>query len=53
MAPEARDAFLATTGRERLRRLVDLVDVRGRPWHDRPSRLTAAPAPGDGWYAEY
>ena len=53
MAPDARDAFLATTGRERLRRLVDLVDVRGRPWHARPSRLTEAPAPGDGWYATY
>ncbi len=53
MEPAARDAFLETTGRERLRRLVDLVDLRGRPWHARPSRLSAAPAPGDGWYAGY
>ena len=25
----------------------------GRPWHDRPSRLTSAPMPGDGWYRDY
>ena len=53
MAPDARDDFLATTGRERLSRLVDLVDAFGRPWHERPNRLTAAPTPGDGWYREY
>jgi len=22
----------------------------GRPWHDRPNRMTALPDPGDGWY---
>lgn len=53
MAPAARDAFLATTGREQLRRLADLVESAGRPWHDRSSRLTSAPTPGDGWYREY
>jgi tagatose 1,6-diphosphate aldolase len=53
MEPAARDAFLATTGRERLQRLADLVDRRGRPWHDRPNRLTNVPPPGDGWYREY
>lgn len=53
MAPAARDAFLATTGRERLGRLADLVESVGRPWHDRPSRLTSAQMPGDGWYREY
>ena len=53
MEPAARDAFLATSGRERLQRLADLVEVRGRPWHDRPNRLTNAPSPGDGWYREY
>ena len=53
MEPAARDAFLATTGRERLGRLADLVESVGRPWHDRPSRLTSAPTPGDGWYREY
>jgi len=53
MEPRARDDFLATTGRERLIRLADLADARGRPWHERPNRLTAAPTPGDGWYREY
>jgi tagatose 1,6-diphosphate aldolase len=53
MEPAARDAFLATTGRERFRRLADLVDGTGRPWGDRPNRLTNAPPPGDGWYREY
>jgi tagatose 1,6-diphosphate aldolase len=53
MEPEARDAFLATTGRDRLVRLVDLVDAVGRPWHDRPSPLSAAPIPGEGWFREY
>jgi Tagatose-1,6-bisphosphate aldolase len=53
MEPAARDAFLATSGRERLRRLADLVETAGRPWHDRPSRLTTSPIPGDGWYREY
>lgn len=49
----ARDAFLSTTGRERLRRLADLVDAAGRPWHDRRSFLAESPMPGDGWYREY
>jgi tagatose-1,6-bisphosphate aldolase len=49
----ARDAFLAGTGRDRFRRLADLVDTAGRPWHERPNRLSAAPPPGDGWYREY
>jgi tagatose 1,6-diphosphate aldolase len=53
LEPAARDAFLATTGRERLGRLADLVEAVGRPWHDRPSRLTSAPMPGDDWYREY
>lgn len=53
MDAAGREEFLATTGRERLRRLVDLVDEVGRPWHDRPSPLTSAPIPGDGWYRDY
>lgn len=51
--PAARDAFLATTGRERLHRLADLVDGAARPWHDRPGRHAAPPAPGEGWYRGY
>ena len=53
MEPGRRDAFLATTGSERLRRLADLVETRGRPWHDRPTRLTTSPMPGEGWYRDY
>jgi tagatose 1,6-diphosphate aldolase len=53
MEPAARDAFLATTGRERLGRLADLADAAGRPWHERPNGLTTSPMPGDGWYREY
>jgi len=53
MDPAARDAFLATSGTDRLGRLADLVDAAGRPWHDRPGRLTTSPMPGDGWYRAY
>jgi tagatose 1,6-diphosphate aldolase len=53
MPPEARDVFLATTGRERLSRLADLVESAGRSWHSRPGRLTSAPMPGPSWYREY
>ena len=53
MAPAARDGFLLTNGRERLRRLADLVDRAGRPWHERRTRLTTASMPGDGWYRDY
>jgi tagatose-1,6-bisphosphate aldolase len=51
--PEGRDEFLATIGRQRLSRLVELVDAAGRPWSLRSTRLTTAPMPGDGWYREY
>ena len=53
MAPEARDAFLASEGRRRLSRLVDLVEACARPWHERKNRVTSAPAPGELWYREY
>jgi tagatose-1,6-bisphosphate aldolase len=54
LEPDARDRFLATDGRARLRALVDLVDDVGRPWHVRPGRLTSGrAAPGDGWYRDY
>jgi len=53
MESDWRDAFLATTAGDRLHRLADLVDAAGRPWHERPSRIAAAPMPGDGWYREY
>jgi tagatose 1,6-diphosphate aldolase len=53
MTAGPRDAFLATTARERLRRLVDLVDSAGRPWHERSSPLSLAAAPGEGWFRDY
>ncbi len=53
MGSPARDAFLATTARDRLHRLAGLADAAGRPWHERSSRLAAQPMPGDGWYREY
>jgi tagatose-1,6-bisphosphate aldolase len=53
MPPADRPAFLSTTGRDRLRRLADLVDATGRPWHDRSSRVASLPTPGDGWYRDY
>lgn len=48
-----RDAFLRTTGRTRLGRLVDLVDELGVPWDRRPGPLVPLVEPGDGWYREY
>lgn len=53
MVPDDRDAFLAATARERLRRLADLVDAVARPWRERPGPLAHEPLPGDGWYREY
>jgi tagatose-1,6-bisphosphate aldolase len=49
----AREAFLETTARERLRRLVDLVDALGRPWHARPGALPGTARPAEGWYLDY
>jgi tagatose 1,6-diphosphate aldolase len=48
-----RDQFLATTGRDRLARLVALVDEAGRPWRDHPGALATAAEPGEGWFRDY
>jgi tagatose-1,6-bisphosphate aldolase len=53
LEPVARDAFLATAGRDRLQRLADLVQGAGRPWHARPGRLTTATMPVESWYRDY
>ncbi len=53
LAGRAREGFLETTARDRLRRLVDLVDAVGRPWHARPTALPGVAAPAEGWYREY
>ena len=49
-APE-RDAFLSTTGRERLARLVALVDREAAPWRERWLLARRPEPPGAGWYA--
>ena len=48
-----RDGWLADEGRTRLGRLRDIAERSGRPWHERPTRLTTAPEPGEGWYRDY
>jgi tagatose-1,6-bisphosphate aldolase len=53
LGPPERDAFLDTTGIGRLRRLVELVDRIGRPWHERPSSVASTPSPDEGWYHGY
>jgi len=53
LGPTDRTDFLRATGRERLARLVGLVDDLGRPWDARPGPLTGLPEPGEGWYREY
>ena len=53
LAPGPREAFLATTARERLQRLADHADARGRPWWDRPGPLATPREPGEGWYRDY
>ena len=53
MSPADRDAWLTSTGRERLVALARLVDELGTPWHARPNPLAGASAPGENWYREY
>ncbi len=53
MAPDDRDTFLSSTGRERLSRLAALVDDLGAPWRPRWTRARAPEPPAPGWYAAY
>ncbi|MEA2537743.1 MAG: tagatose 1,6-diphosphate aldolase [Chloroflexota bacterium] len=53
LPPADRPAFLRTTGRARLERLVTLVDELGTPWDARPGPLRPPPDPGDDWYRGY
>jgi tagatose 1,6-diphosphate aldolase len=52
MAPSPRDAFLATTARQRLATLVSLVDRAGRSWRERPNAVATDLVPTEGWYRE-
>jgi len=53
LAPAARDGFLSTEGRARLRRLTELVDEVGAPWRPRWAAARRPEAPGPGWYERY
>jgi tagatose 1,6-diphosphate aldolase len=53
MDPAPRDEFLATTGRERLERLVHLADAAGSPWRARWTAARVPEAIAEGWYAGY
>jgi tagatose-1,6-bisphosphate aldolase len=53
LEPDARDAFLSTTGRERLDRLTRLVDELGEPWRPRWTAARAPETPEPDWYARY
>jgi tagatose 1,6-diphosphate aldolase len=52
LPPAERDAWLASEGVARMRRLVDIVEREGRPWRDKSPLLSQAD-PGEGWYLEY
>ena len=51
--PSVRDEWLRTAGRDRLRRLAELVQSEARPWQDGSNPITRASEPGDGWYRAY
>ncbi len=51
-APD-RDTFLATIGRQRMKRIVDLVDAEAVRWDARPGPLVPTPEVGEGWYRGY
>jgi tagatose 1,6-diphosphate aldolase len=50
---EGRDRWLASEGRRRLERLVELVERVGRPWRDRWLASKPVEQPGEGWYRGY
>ena len=62
LPPDERDAFLATTGRGRLRDLQRLCDELGRPWTAgsplaqawlAPDSTGGGDLPPEGWFARY
>jgi tagatose 1,6-diphosphate aldolase len=50
---EERDRWLASEGRRRLERLVELVERVGGPWRDRWLAAKPVEQPGEGWYRGY
>jgi tagatose-1,6-bisphosphate aldolase len=53
LAGDERDRWLASEGRRRLERLVELVEQVGRPWRDRWLSAKPPRRPGEGWYRGY
>jgi hypothetical protein len=52
LPPADRDAWLATEGVARMRRLVDIVEREARPWRER-SPLAGRAELAEGWYRDY
>jgi tagatose-1,6-bisphosphate aldolase len=52
LPPTERDAWLASEGVARMRRLVDIVEREGKPWRER-SPLRNQPEPGATWFLDY
>ncbi len=52
LPPGEREAWLASEGVARMRRLVDIVERDARPWRER-SPLGAQEEPTEGWYRDY
>jgi tagatose-1,6-bisphosphate aldolase len=52
LAPPDRDAWLATEGVARMKRLVEIVERDGRPWRER-SPLTGQAELAEDWYRDY
>jgi tagatose-1,6-bisphosphate aldolase len=50
LAEPARSETLRTAGRERLRRLADVIGEHGRPWAPRWAAAVRPPMPGEHWY---
>ena len=53
LPPAERDAFLESTGRQRLARLAGLVDDVAAAWRPRWTAALRPDAPGPGWYERY
>ncbi len=51
MQSEERSVFLNTTGRDRMKELVEVVHEYGRPWRDHYPELAASV--GEGWLSGY
>jgi tagatose-1,6-bisphosphate aldolase len=53
LGPTERQAFLMSTGRQRLARLAALVNATALPWFERPGPIDTQSVPREGWYRNY